>query len=57
MRLARQPVLAELDLREGRYAEARALAEEMKWIFKAKGIHRVILSDGKHPLSSLEVRE
>lgn len=30
---------AALDLREGRNAEARVLAEEMKWIFEAKGLH------------------
>lgn len=35
---------AELDLREGRNAEVRALAEEMAWIFKAKGIHREALA-------------
>jgi transcriptional regulator with XRE-family HTH domain len=35
---------AELDLREGRNAEVRALAEEMRWIFKAQGIHREALA-------------
>jgi tetratricopeptide (TPR) repeat protein len=35
---------AELDLREGRTAEVKALAEEMAWIFKKKGIHREALA-------------
>jgi transcriptional regulator with XRE-family HTH domain len=35
---------AEIDLREGRRAEVRALAEEMRWIFKAQGIHREALA-------------
>jgi len=30
---------AVLDLKEGRYAEVRELAEEMAWIFKSKGLH------------------
>lgn len=35
---------AELDLREGQHAEVRVLAEEMRWIFNAKGIHREALA-------------
>lgn len=31
---------AVLDLQDMRYGEVRALAEEMKWIFKAEGLHR-----------------
>jgi tetratricopeptide (TPR) repeat protein len=36
--------LAELDLREGRVSEVRALAEEMAWVFRAQGIHREALA-------------
>jgi transcriptional regulator with XRE-family HTH domain len=35
---------AEIDLRDGRHAEVRSLAEEMRWIFKAQGIHREALA-------------
>jgi hypothetical protein len=35
---------AEVDLREGRHSEARALAEEIRWIFKGQGIHREALA-------------
>ena len=35
---------AVLDLKEGRYAEVRMLAEEMAWIFKAKGLHEEALA-------------
>jgi transcriptional regulator with XRE-family HTH domain len=31
---------AVLDLQDMRYGEVQALAEEMKWIFKAEGLHR-----------------
>lgn len=36
--------LAELDLKRGRYAEVKLLAEEMAWIFKDQGIHREALA-------------
>ncbi|HYU33457.1 MAG TPA: helix-turn-helix transcriptional regulator [Thermoanaerobaculia bacterium] len=35
---------AELDLREGRTAEVKSLAEEMRWIFSSKKIHREALA-------------
>jgi len=35
---------AVLDLKEGRYAEVRELAEEMAWIFKSKGLHEEALA-------------
>ncbi len=35
---------AVLDLKEGRYADVKELAEEMQWIFNAKGLHEEALA-------------